>query len=162
MDSDSSHASLFTILGKIPSGIYILSAKHEENETGMLASWVMQAGFDPPMLTVAVKQGRYLADWLAAGAPFALNVVSEEGKHLLSHFGRGFELGEPAFENLAWTHHAKGPVVLTEGVVGHLICEPKAHTESGDHQIFVAEIVDGSAAGETRPMVHIRKSGDGY
>jgi flavin reductase (DIM6/NTAB) family NADH-FMN oxidoreductase RutF len=128
----------------------------------MLASWVMQAGFDPPMVTVAVNQGRYLADWLKAGTVFALHVVSEEGKHLLSHFGRGFDRGEPAFENLVCSRHATGVVLLTEGVVGHFVCEPKAHTESGDHLIFVAEVIDGQSLSDARPMVHIRKSGSSY
>ena len=162
MDSDAAQHPLMGILGKVPSGIYILAAKSGDDETGMLASWVMQAGFEPPMLTVAVKQGRYLADWLTAGNPFALNVVAEEGKHLLSHFGRGFELGQPAFEGIATERHAAGPLFLTEGVVGYLICEPKAHTESGDHRIFVAEVIDGQSMSEARPMTHIRKTGSGY
>ena len=162
MDSDASRHPLFAILGKVPSGIYILSAKAGEHETGMLASWVMQAGFDPPMLSVAVKRGRYLAEWLATGTPFSLNVVADEGKHLLSHFGRGFEIGEPAFEGIATERHAAGPLFLTEGVAGHLICEPRTHTESGDHQIFIAEVLDGLLASEASPMVHIRKSGCGY
>ena len=62
-----------------------------DRATGMLASWVMQAGFEPPMVTVAVRQGRYVADWLAAGEPFVLNVVGDEQKHWLKHFGKGFE-----------------------------------------------------------------------
>ena len=162
MDSTSHDHSFFSVLGKVPSGIYILSAKHGDDETGMLASWVMQAGFDPPMVTVAVNQGRYLADWLKAGTVFALHVVSEEGKHLLSHFGRGFDRSEPAFENLVCSRHATGVVLLTEGVVGHFICEPKTHTESGDHLIFVAEVIDGQSLSDARPMVHIRKSGSSY
>ena len=35
------------VLGRIPSGIFILTIRHADQETGMLASWVMQAGFEP-------------------------------------------------------------------------------------------------------------------
>ena len=52
----------------------------------MLASWVMQAGFEPPMVSVAVKQGRYVCDWLTEGQPFVLNLVGEGQKKLLKHF----------------------------------------------------------------------------
>jgi flavin reductase (DIM6/NTAB) family NADH-FMN oxidoreductase RutF len=162
MDSASHDHSYLSILGKVPSGIYILSAKHGDDVTGMLASWVMQAGFDPPMVTVAVNKSRYLADWLQEGAAFALNVVSEEGKKLLGHFGRGFEPGVPAFENLSCSHHETGVVLLEEGVIGHFVCIPKAYVESGDHLIVVAEVIDGKSLNETRPMVHVRKRGDTY
>ena len=139
MDSASHDHSYLSILGKVPSGIYILSAKHGDDVTGMLASWVMQAGFDSPMVT-----------------------VSEEGKKLLGHFGRGFEPGVPAFENLSCSHHETGVVLLEEGVIGHFVCIPKAYVESGDHLIVVAEVIDGKSLNETRPMVHVRKRGDTY
>ena len=86
--TDDAVAPMLSVLGRVPSGIFIVTASHEGQETGMLTSWVMQAGFEPPMITVAVKQGRYLADWLSANAPFALNVVAEHQKSILSHFGR--------------------------------------------------------------------------
>ena len=70
------NATYEPILGRIPSGILILTVRHEDRETGMLASWVKQAGFTPPSVTVAVKQGRYVADWLTAGAPLVLNFVA--------------------------------------------------------------------------------------
>lgn len=81
------------VLGRISSGIYILTAGTGKRATGMLASWVMQAGFEPPMVSVAVKSGRYLAEWLTAGEPFVLNVVAEKQFDLLKHFGSSFEPG---------------------------------------------------------------------
>src|SRR5215213_9889488 len=95
-------------LGRVTSGIFILTIGEDDRATGMLASWVMQAGFDPPMVTVAVRQGRYVADWLTSGEPFVLNLVGEGQKHLLKHFGKGFEPGEPAFEGLEVRSAANG------------------------------------------------------
>src|SRR5690606_34940172 len=57
------------VLGRVTSGIYILSVGSGDRATGMLTSWVMQAGFDPPMVSVAVKTGRYVCDWLTNGEP---------------------------------------------------------------------------------------------
>lgn len=153
--------SLHAILGRIPSGIYILTTGNGDHTTGMLASWVMQAGFDPPMVTVAVKQGRYVADWLAAGRPFVLNVVGEGQTHLLKHFGKGFELGEPAFTDLVVQPNDHGIPILADAI-GHLDCTPKAQVDSGDHHIILAQISDGAHAKDNPPMVHIRKSGAHY
>jgi flavin reductase (DIM6/NTAB) family NADH-FMN oxidoreductase RutF len=158
----SEMASIGTILGKVPSGLFILTARQEDLETGMLASWVMQAGFEPPMVTVAVKQGRYVAEWLSAGKPFLLHVLGESHKSLLSHFGRGFEPGEPAFEGLKVTRTASGLPALADSL-GYLECQPKGHVDSGDHRIFAAEIIAGTMNLEgEQPYVHIRRNGLKY
>ena len=158
----SSAKSFQSVLGRVPSGIFILTIGTAGRATGMLASWVMQAGFEPPMVSVAVKKGRYVCDWLTAGEPFVLNLVGESQSNLLKHFGKGFEPGAPAFEGLAITHCARGVTVLTDSL-GHLECEPVRHVDSGDHRIFLANIVRGKLIeADAKPMVHVRKSGANY
>lgn len=150
------------VVGQIPSGIFILTVGTGARATGMLASWVMQAGFEPPMISVAVKQGRYICDWLSAGQPFVLNVVREGQKSLLKHFSQGFEPGQPAFEGLEIAHCARGVPIIKESL-GHLECEPAGHIDSGDHRVFLAKVVRGRMIDtDNRPMVHIRKSGSHY
>jgi flavin reductase (DIM6/NTAB) family NADH-FMN oxidoreductase RutF len=149
------------ILGRIPSGIYILTVGSGERATGMLASWVMQAGFDPPMVTAAVKQGRYVCDWISEGQPFALNVLGESQMAAMAHFGRGFEPGAPAFEDIEITHCPRGVPILKEAL-GHLECELVGQIDSSDHRVFLAKIVRGNLADDGRPMVHLRKSGSHY
>ncbi|HEY2760750.1 MAG TPA: flavin reductase family protein [Pirellulales bacterium] len=148
-------------LGQIPSGLFILSVRQAEMETGMLASWVVQAGFEPPMLTVAVKLGRYVADWLTAGAPFVLNIIGEEHKSLISRFGKGFEPGELAFEGLNIERTVDQTPILADAL-GWLECRPMKHFDSGDHRIFLTEITAGELAGSGKPYVHIRKNGLRY
>lgn len=148
-------------LGRVPSGIFILTAGTGARATGMLASWVMQAGFEPPTVSVAVKKGRYVADWLTAGEPFVLNIVAEGQGSLLKHFGKGFEPNAPAFEGLAIRHCARGVPILTD-CPGYLECEPTAHVDSGDHRIFLARVVRGKLTGDAAPMIHVRKSGANY
>lgn len=150
------------VLGRVPSGIFILTIGRDERATGMLASWVMQAGFEPPCITVAVKRGRYVAEWLAAGEPFVLNVVGEKQFQFLKHFGKGFEPGEAAFEGLDMEIAPNGVPALVD-VVGRLECLPASHVESGDHVIFLATITGGSLQStDLPPMVHVRKSGGNY
>lgn len=156
-----SESNLAAALGRVPSGLFILTIKHQDQETGMLASWVMQAGFEPPTVTVAVKQGRYVADWLAAGEPFVLNILAENAKPLLGHFGRGFQPGEPAFEGLNVARTSSELPVLADAL-GHLECRPTSHIHSGDHTIFLAEVIGGEMGATAEPYVHIRKNGLRY
>jgi flavin reductase (DIM6/NTAB) family NADH-FMN oxidoreductase RutF len=149
------------VLGRVPSGIFILTVGAGERATGMLTSWVMQAGFEPPMVSVAVKKGRYVEEWITRGDPFNLNLVPEKHFQLVKHFAKGFEPGTPAFEGIDIRHCARAVPILAE-CVGHLECEATTHCDSGDHRIFVAKVVRGGLQHDTPPMVHIRKSGRNY
>ncbi|MEM9659293.1 MAG: flavin reductase family protein, partial [Planctomycetota bacterium] len=124
-------------------------------------SWVMQAGFAPPTVTVAVRQGRFIGDWIASGEPFVINVLGESQSHLLKHFARGFEPEQPAFEGVVLQPCARGVPILTEAL-GHLECEPTSHLDSGDHRVFLARVVRGALNPEDRPMIHVRKTGANY
>lgn len=150
------------VLGRVPSGIYVLTVGTGERATGMLASWVMQAGFEPPMVSVAVRLGRFVGDWITAGQPFVLNLLADNSTNLMKHFSAGFEPGAPAFEGLAISHCPRGVPILN-AAMGHLECEPVRHVDSGDHRVFLANVVRGKLIDPAaRPMVHIRKSGANY
>ncbi len=86
-------------LGRVPSGLFVVTYLAGEIEQAMLASWVQQCSFEPPMLSVAVKQGRGISDWLTEGANFVVNVLAEGQTDLISHFGKGAcaeRIAEPA------------------------------------------------------------------
>ncbi len=150
-----------SVLGRIPSGVFVLTARSGADETGMLASWVQQAGFEPPMVSVAVKLGRYVGDWLEQGGEFVLNLLPEKSP-LMKHFGRGFEPGEPAFTGIGTDRPSESaPPVLTDAL-GYLLCRGSKAIDSGDHRIYLAEVIGGAALRDDRPAVHIRKSGLHY
>jgi flavin reductase (DIM6/NTAB) family NADH-FMN oxidoreductase RutF len=153
--------SIAPVLGRIASGLFVLTIRHGDVDSGMLASWVMQAGFEPPTVSVAVRRDRYIADWLSAGSPFVLHILPTSDKKLLKHFSRGFEPGDPALEGLEFARSAHGVAVL-KGTVGHLECTAVGHADSGDHRVFLAHVNDGKLDGEDSPAVHLRKNGLRY
>ncbi|WP_422930368.1 flavin reductase family protein [Singulisphaera sp. PoT] len=149
-------------LGQIPSGLFILTVRKEGRSTGMLASWVQQAGFEPPMLTVAVKRDRFVADWIQASGKFTLNQLPDGAKGLLRHFGRGFEPGSDAFQGIEVRQEASGGPVLEEALA-FLDSEVVAHLAESDHIIFLARVVGGELfARGTKPFLHVRGNGFHY
>ncbi len=149
-------------LGRIPSGLYILTVRHGGDSTGMLASWVQQASFEPPMLTVAIGLQRYVGDWIAASGRFTLNQMPAGGKALIRHFGRGFAPAAPAFEGIA-LKTIEGFGIVLEGAVGCLEAEVAGEIQGGDHRIFLARVVNGVVLDAARePLVHVRHNGFHY
>ncbi|MFQ5592231.1 MAG: flavin reductase family protein [Phycisphaerae bacterium] len=147
-------------LGCIPSGCSVLTVEHDGTTTGLLVSWVQQASFEPPALTVCIKHGRPVESLIDASHRFLLNVLGEGSKEMLHHFGKGFSLTADAFVGLDTRTSEFGPVI--ESCVAHLGCRVLSKVPTGDHSLYVAEVVAGGVVDGARPYTHIRKSGLSY
>jgi flavin reductase (DIM6/NTAB) family NADH-FMN oxidoreductase RutF len=147
-------------LGRLPSGLFVLAARRGDEDDGMLTSWVMQAGFEPPMISIALRKDRRLAQWLAGGTPFVLNLLAEEQLSLVRHFGRERAAGT-VFAGIAH-HRTPAGLPVLDGTVGYLECEPTGKIDSGDHHVFLARVLAGHLSSSARPIVHIRKNGLKY
>jgi len=161
MSERDPHKQLAGALGRIPSGLFVVTVRHGDAETGMLASWVQQCSFEPPQITLAVRSGRDILDWLVDGAVFTLNILDDSQTDMIVHFGRGFALGEPAFEGLEIEHPDGGPAVLSEALA-YLRCRVAGRMTASDHELFLGRVLAGRLLGEGSPMVHVRKSGFHY
>ena len=152
---------LAAALGRIPSGLFVLTLRREGIETGMLASWVQQCSFAPPCVSVAIQRGREIGELLTVGSMFSLNVLEESQTDLIAHFGRGFGLKDDAFVGLECEKgRAEGPI-LTE-TLAHLDCQVLQRFAAGDHDLILAQVLAGNMLAEGQPMVHIRKNGLHY
>jgi flavin reductase (DIM6/NTAB) family NADH-FMN oxidoreductase RutF len=153
--------SLAAALGRIPSGLFVLTMRKEQAETGMLVSWVQQCAFEPPQISLAIKQGREVLSWLTENALFRLNILDSTQTDMIVHFGRGFCLNEPAFEGLDVERPDEGAAVLSEALA-YLDARVGSRCPTGDHELIVARVTGGRLLGEGQPMVHVRKSGFHY
>jgi len=152
---------LAAALGRIPSGIFVLTLKRGQVETGMLASWVQQCSFQPPQISVAVQRQRPLIGLLTAGSAFTLNVLDAAQTDMIVHFGRGFSLDQPAFTGLDLLRDQDNGPILSESLA-YLTCEVAGRCAAGDHDVFIGTIKAGRVLGEGQPMIHVRKSGMHY
>ncbi len=152
---------LAAALGKVPSGLFILTVCRGQAETGMLASWVQQCSFAPPRISVAIKHGRDVNAWLVPECRFTVNILQEGQKTLLAHFGKGFTLSEPAFTGLE-VRRQDGEAPILNEALAYLCCRVVQRMTVGDHDLVIGEVVSGDVLHEGHPRVHIRKNGLTY
>jgi flavin reductase (DIM6/NTAB) family NADH-FMN oxidoreductase RutF len=160
--SDDRQKPLAAALGRIASGLFIVTARRGEAETGMLASWVQQCSFDPPQVSMCLRQGREINAWLEVGSPFTINILEDDGNtDLIVHFGRGFGIDEPAFEGLE-VERPDGAAPVLKDALAYLDCRVISRYAVGDHELFIGRVVAGATHGDGKPMIHVRKSGLHY
>jgi flavin reductase (DIM6/NTAB) family NADH-FMN oxidoreductase RutF len=155
-------------LGRLSGGLYVVTARQGEGESlrsgAMVASWVSQASFEPPGLTVAVAKDRAIEALMQVGDRFVLNVLREDNhQELLRHFLRRFPPGADRFAGVATLDGvAVGGPVLGDALA-FLGCRVAQRLEGPDHWIIYAVVEEGNVADTTSTTaVHHRKVGNHY
>jgi flavin reductase (DIM6/NTAB) family NADH-FMN oxidoreductase RutF len=148
-------------LGRIPSGLYIVTTRDAGRPVGFLGSFVMQMGFEPPVVCVAVGRERSPLPAIRAHGHFALSILDAQSRGLMTPFLRRSPEGTTPFDDLALTETAAGCPVLTDALawVG---CRVTSEHETGDHVVVFGEVVEAELLREGEPHVHLRKNGLSY
>jgi flavin reductase (DIM6/NTAB) family NADH-FMN oxidoreductase RutF len=163
---DGAQAAIPFALGRIPSGLFIVTWREAARDRGMLASWVMQAGFSPPMISIAVAPGRDLLAAIDSGARLVVNVLAESQRGLLARFGKPASPGEDPFAGLSVGRSPSGTATL-DGAAASLECVPVSRTSGSDidrcdHVVVLARVTAAAAGTDLAPLVHLRKNGLRY
>ena len=153
--------ALARALGRLPSGLFILTTGAGSSLTGSLVSLVQQVGFEPPTISVALARGRPAEAMLRDHGLFCLAVLAESSKSLLAHFARGFAPGEPPFEGIE-TAISDVDVPYPKAAHAHLACKVIGEVTWTDHVLFCGEVVGGACNGDEQPLVHVRRDGLNY
>ena len=161
-------ANLDKALGRISGGLYIVTASQGDGDArrsgAMVASWVSQASFSPPGLSVAVAKDRAIEALMQVGDRFVINVLRQDRyKPLMQHFLKRFPPGADRFEGVNVLHGAaEGGPVLTDALA-YLSCQVEQRMEGPDHWIIYALVEQGNVADlDGRTAVHHRKTGNHY
>jgi flavorubredoxin/flavin reductase (DIM6/NTAB) family NADH-FMN oxidoreductase RutF len=150
-------------VGRVVGSLSVVTAKLGEVSSAMLASWVSQATFNPPGLTVAVAKERAIESLLYPGGQFVLNILAD-GNHLglMKHFLKPFAPAEDRFAGVATQIADNGSPILSDALA-YLECSVSNRLECGDHWVVYAVVDNGKVLqAEGVTAVHHRKSGNHY
>ncbi len=159
----SNKEAIAPALGKLVSGLYIISLKNAEAEAGFLASWVQQAGFEPPMVTIAFnKERKHHFDLLTASGKLVINIMAKENGKTLSRFFKPAPETGSIFDELETFAGVTGVPILKDSL-GYLECKYRSEIESGDHIIVLVEVINGGINNpDLQPSTHVRADGFKY
>ncbi|MBD2294350.1 flavin reductase [Anabaena sphaerica FACHB-251] len=150
-------------LGRISSGLYIVTAKKGDVSGAMIASWVTQASLQPLGFTIAVAKDRAIDSLLQIGDRFVLNVL-EEGNYqdLKKHFLKRLHPGADRFAGVKTQTAKNGSPILTDALA-YMECEVVTSMECSDHWILYCTVEDGRVSKpEAVTAVRHRKVGNYY
>jgi len=147
---------LRTAFGQMTYGIYILTSKFNGEINGMVASWVTQVSYDPPLIMVAVHPDRYSHDMIENGRMFALHALESSQKEMLDRF-KGPNR-ENKFSGISWETKKTGVPVLKNCLAWFELTVIK-HLNPGNHSLFIGEVVNSGAEIVGTPLCTLEYEG---
>ncbi|MEA5487225.1 MULTISPECIES: flavin reductase family protein [Pseudanabaena] len=157
----SQDEQLGAAIGAIPSGLFIVTSQQNGKTATMLASWVQQAGFNPPSVTIIVGKGRPIESFLTVGSPVVINIAEKGNGKIIGHFAKGFAPDVDPFDGLETATAPSGQSFLTEAIA-YLDATVTGSLDAGDHSVILATITAGDRLRDGEPAIHTRKNGFKY
>jgi flavin reductase (DIM6/NTAB) family NADH-FMN oxidoreductase RutF len=136
----------------LSNGMYVLTSGRGARLAAATVTWVSQASFKPPLITVAVRKESTLFMCLRQSRVAALHILDRRQKPLAQKFftrsrGTADPLnGEPFSEGKTSAPILKNLPAYVECRVVHI------YEEHGDHAIVILEVVDAALHKPVRPL----------
>jgi flavorubredoxin/flavin reductase (DIM6/NTAB) family NADH-FMN oxidoreductase RutF len=148
-------------VGRVTGSLCVITANNMGEPVGFLTSWVSQAGFSPPAITIAVAKDRELACLAQVGEAFVLNIL-KEGRNLRRYFLKSPEPGTNQFTGIPTEIATNGCLILVEAL-SYLECTVQNRLDCGDHWLLYAVVDNGKVLEPTSvTAINHRKSGSQY
>lgn len=125
--------------GKMTYGIYVLTTAHGEEINGMIASWVSQVSYEPPLVAAAVHPNRFSHKLIEQSGAFALHAIRKGQMDFLARF-KGPDAAAK-FDAVQWRPGQTGSPILAD-CIAWLDCRVKQSLAPGNHTLFIGEVVD--------------------
>jgi flavin reductase (DIM6/NTAB) family NADH-FMN oxidoreductase RutF len=133
---------LRTVLERFPYGVFVVAASPAEGDLiAIVATWIMQVSFVPPLIAVALEKDGDLAKALGRDRRFTVSLVPEHGIPIAQEVLKaGPRISGPRAQAIFSGATTGAPKLLgSAGVLGCRVCD--LH-DSGDHLLVIAVIED--------------------
>jgi flavin reductase (DIM6/NTAB) family NADH-FMN oxidoreductase RutF len=148
------------VMELFPYGIYVMAAAAGENVAAIIATWVTQVSFVPPLVAVAVeKEGSFLEQILAA-KQFSLSLLPEDGIETAKYVLKNGPLFPLETKGLPFVNGENAPP-RPAGAHSTINCRIRETYPAGDHVIMVGEITGAKAQG-SGPVLTLLDTGWKY
>ena len=160
---EATKQTLGKAIGRVPSGVFILSAAAQDGRAeAALVSWVQQAAFDPPTISVALAKDRAIGATIRQTRRLALSVLGHHDAHLMKRFARSASPEENPFAGLNVVHTPAGLSVLADALA-FLEAELLSVCDFGaDHDLYLARVTAGAQLKAGPAFMHQRVNGFHY
>jgi flavin reductase (DIM6/NTAB) family NADH-FMN oxidoreductase RutF len=126
----------------------------------MLANWVTQVSFSPPLIALAAELESKMHQFITDSGYFSVNVIPTGNIDLARGFLKSHEPKDGTMNGHPF-HLGRHGSPFIEEASACLECQVIARQEAGDHSLFVGQVIQ-SLVNSQSPGMTLKESGLNY
>ncbi len=139
-------ASVADVLKTLHYGLYVVGSTNGEQVTTIVANWVTQVSFHPPLLLAAIERDSRILDHITQSNVFSINLLPSGSKQLAKAFIKpGVAQGE-SINGREFLLAENGSPFLKDALAS-ISCNVVQSIEAGDHTLFIGEAIEAVLRG---------------
>ena len=157
--SDNGSSQIIEAVGQIPSGLFVLTAAFDGTRSGVLAKWVQQCSFHPPMVMLAMPKGQPVEPLIRDSRCFALCQVGKDDRILRRKFATTPDRADDPFVTLSM-HTAPSGAPIIDHALSYLDCQlVRVIDIEADHLVYVGQVRSAQVMKHSAPAVMYNNDG---
>ena len=137
------------VLGRFTTGVVLVTAQTREGPAGMAVNSFTSVSLDPPLVALCAAFSSTTWPFIRATGGFAITILRDQHEELCRIFStRGAE----RFKGRDWAFTRAGHPIPADGL-GWLDCRIATIHPAGDHELVIAEAIEGAVADQGSPLV---------
>ena len=141
---------------RFPAGVAVVTVDVEGERLGLTVGSLVSLSLEPPPVGVGVNWHAALHELLRRAGGFAVSLLAEGQEPLAQHFARG--VPPIALWHGVSTRRGALGAPLLKGALGWLECRTWTECETGDHTLFVGEVLVLVHGEPARPLVYLEQA----
>jgi len=147
---------------KPESCVYVVSIDQNMKPSGMIAGWNMKCSSEPPLFAVSISKKSYTGKFIRESGEFVIAVPNKELEASVELFGSasGDITDKFAESNTATAKAEFVKTPLIKNATINLECRLINEVETGDHIIFIGEILASYVNRDKKVLMNMGKVND--
>ncbi len=137
------------VLWALPTGLYLVGSRHEDEVNLMTASLVVQVCMEPKLVGVALERDSVTARLVSGGEAFTISLLSRRERDLVRRFvkpvtdvERSPEGSVVAMAGQPVTETGPQRIPVLGSAVGYLACALTKSESLGSHTLCIGEVIE--------------------
>ncbi|MHB1004819.1 MAG: flavin reductase family protein [Chloroflexota bacterium] len=141
----------------LANGVYVVAAAEGDQTHGCTATWVSQASFRNPLLTVALDKRHDTYNLIERTGKLVINVLGADQAEVAEHFGHKRAQARSQYFR---EENGRQQPVLKEGLAA-IFAQVVDKVDARDHVVLLVEATDSLVFGTGAPLVYSFDGGYG-
>ncbi len=150
------HVELRRTFGCFATGVTVVTCRVGARTHGITINSFTSVSLDPPLILICIDRNTIAYQLLPEAGALVVNVLAESQRHISDYFAK--RLAPDSNDELAGLPYVAGETgaPILDGTIAFLECRIAEIHPAGDHDIFVAEVVDAQIRSNEAPLVFHR------